>query len=93
MKRIVWVIFLVSALFCASAFLGCASVPKEELDAKEAVIQNLNNQIATLNAELNRLREENKELTSLRSELERQLKEKERLQKQAVEEKAAPKIK
>ena len=82
-------IFSIVALFCASLFAGCATVPKETLEEKDAIIQNLNSQNETLKEEVNRLRASNDELTRLKNELEEKLKEKQK----AAEVTPAPKMK
>ncbi|MBI4335331.1 MAG: hypothetical protein HY589_01600 [Candidatus Omnitrophica bacterium] len=66
-KRVGW--FLVVAFFCV-ALVGCAGIPKEELDEKEAVISNLNGQLNALRGEIARLEQSNRELMSANSELE-----------------------
>ncbi|MCM8782467.1 MAG: ELKS/Rab6-interacting/CAST family protein [Candidatus Omnitrophica bacterium] len=78
-------IFLIAALFCTSIFLGCASIPQEALDEKEAIIQNLNGQIDSLRQEITQLKSANIELTKLNMELTEKLKGIEKAQKSAVE--------
>jgi len=68
------ILFLViSTLCCAFLFLGCATVPQEALDEREAVIQNQRNQINSLNQEIARLQDTNKKLNSIKMELEDKL--------------------
>ncbi len=89
------VVFLVAAVACMT-FLGCASVPKEELDEKEAIIKNLNTEIAGLKQDIERLERANEDLTASRSDLEEKISrlENELSEKQKVtEEKVEPKIK
>lgn len=94
MGRGMTAVFLALVLFCGIMFSGCASVPKEVLDEKEAVIQNLNVQIEGLKDEISRLQQSNEELLDIKSELERKLEEKERAQLQkGAEEESEPKIK
>jgi len=82
------VVFLVAAVACMT-FLGCASVPKEELDEKEAIMKNLNTEIAGLKQDIERLQRANEEFTEKVSRLENELSEKQKI----TEEKVEPKIK
>lgn len=76
-------IFLALSLACIT-FAGCASVPKEELDEKDAIIKNLNTQINTLKQDAARLERSNEELENAKSDLEQKLTAAQ-LQKTAVE--------
>ena len=62
-------VFFLAAAFACVAFLGCASVPKEELDEKEAIIRNLNTQVDALKQEVERLQSANEELMTAKSGL------------------------
>lgn len=88
-------IFLAVTVVCAT-LVGCASVPKEELDEKEAIIRNLNTDITGLKQDIERLERANEDLTASKSDLEEKISrlENELSQKQkATEEKNEPKIK
>lgn len=93
MGRSITAVFLASVLFCGIMFSGCASVPKEVLDEKEAIIQNLNIQIESLKNEINKLQQSNEELMDIKSNLERKLKEKESAQLKKDVQEREPKIK
>lgn len=93
MKKNVLFVFLTAALFCGTLFLGCASVPKETLDEKDAVIKNLNTDIDSLKQEISRLNDSNAALTRTNDELAQKLEAAEAAQKKAAEKKAEPKIK
>jgi regulator of replication initiation timing len=88
--------FLVVALALATIFIGCSTIPKEELDAKEAMIQKLHAQIDALKQELNGLGQSNDELVRAQSDLKERLRqseaEKMRLQN-ALESKSATQTK
>jgi peptidoglycan hydrolase CwlO-like protein len=88
-------IFLAVTVVCAT-LLGCASVPKEELDEKEAIIKNLNTEIAGLKQDITKLQRTNEELVMSKSDLEEKISrlENELSEKQKItEEKTEPKIK
>lgn len=73
MKKMVLSICAISGLFCASLISGCATVPQEQLDAKEAAIQSLNSQVDSLKQEIKKLQESNDELARTKSGLEEKL--------------------
>lgn len=73
MNKKIMPIFLMGALLCTLTFLGCATVPQETLDEKEAVIKNLNNQIDSLRQEIDRLKSSNEELMNANRGLEEKL--------------------
>lgn len=89
------VVFLVASVACIT-FLGCASVPKEELDEKEAIIRNLNTEIAGFKQDISKLQSANEELAASRSDLEEKISRLENelsAKQKAAEEPTEPKIK
>ena len=76
------IVCLITALFFSGLFLGCASVPQETLDEKEAMIQNLNGQIENLKQEVKSLQDLKDELASEKATLEGRLAETERMNKE-----------
>jgi len=64
---------LIATLCCAFVFLGCATVPQEALDKREAIIQNQRNQISSLKQEVAILQDTNERLSSIKMELEDKL--------------------
>ena len=80
---------LLAASFVCAGLLGCASVPKEKLDEKDAVISNLNTQIDALKQDMAKMQRYNEELSSAKTDLEQRLNaleaERAKLQKAAAE--------
>ena len=79
-------LFLVIALSCTTIFLGCAGIPKEELDQRDAMIKALNTEINSLGQEITDLRKTNMELAEMRSDLEQKLNEAAKVVQQLKEE-------
>jgi outer membrane murein-binding lipoprotein Lpp len=73
---------LLAVALVSMTFLGCASVPKEELDEKEAIIKNLNTEITGLKADIAKLEKANEDLAMSKSGLEEKIS---RLQKELSE--------
>lgn len=65
---------VITTLFCATLFLGCATIAPEELQEKDTIIKNLTSQIEVLKGDLSRLESENRGLLDRNSALEEQLK-------------------
>lgn len=72
---------LVIAVLSCFIFAGCATVPKEDLDKKDAVINDLNARIETLRQDIGKLNEENNALMGENTRLQNKLKEKQAAQK------------
>lgn len=93
-------VYLAAVVFAASLFSGCATVPQETLDEKEAVIQSLNSQVDSLKQEVKRLQDTNDELSRTKADMDSRISELERAQqefenkiKENAKKQAAPAVK
>ena len=73
MKGYAWIAFFVAAALCSPIFLGCATVPTQTIEEKEAAIKNLNSKIDALTIDVDALKKENAELQNIKSQLEEEL--------------------
>jgi outer membrane murein-binding lipoprotein Lpp len=66
-------VLALAAVFCASAFAGCATTPKKDLEEKDAVIRDLNSRMAVLAQEVENLKSINRQLESEKVALARKI--------------------